>query len=215
VHRLSGQHGPPGAPQATQTPPLQSTPAPVQVPVLLVVVPQHAKPKVPHLAQVPPLHLVSAAVQTPPAGVDPQQGWPGPPQLPHEPSLQMPLPNPTQGPPGDRQIPETQHAPPPQELPSQQGMPGLPQLAVAASGLGLVVMVPPLAPPVPVGPVEAAEPAPPPGGGPPSPVLGFLPPQPANRVVVATMRASRIAPREVGLCPTERFAGGSEPVCGF
>ena len=82
---------------------LLHTPAPV----LLV---QQGPPRSPHFAQVPALHFVLGAVHTlllP----EVQQGRPGPPQVPHAPLLQMPLPRPTQTPPTVMQIPETQQPP--------------------------------------------------------------------------------------------------------
>jgi hypothetical protein len=110
---------------------LQIASALLHTPLLLLEGPeQHARPRSPHLAQVPLLRLVSADVHEPAFGSAPQQGRPGPPQVPQAPALQTPPPSPTQIPPWAMQIPDTHKPPPLQALPEQQAKPGSPQVAV-------------------------------------------------------------------------------------
>jgi hypothetical protein len=110
---------------------LQIIPGPPHTPLLLPVGPaQHAWPSSPHLAQVPLLHFVLAAVHEPVFASAPQQGRPGPPQVPQAPALQTPPPSPTQVPPWVMQMPATQQPPLLQALPAQHAKPASPQVAV-------------------------------------------------------------------------------------
>ena len=96
----------------------------VLAPVHLLVPAQQSEPSWPQGLHMPTLlHTVLGAVHTPLPVLPTQQDEPRPPHSPHAPLLQMPLPSPTQEPPGARQIPETQQPPPLQLVPSQQGMP--------------------------------------------------------------------------------------------
>ncbi len=124
MHWLPGQQTAPGVPHARQMLLLQMALLALQVPAPPPALLQQGEPRSPHLVQLPALHEVPGAVQTPAAGFVPQQGNPGPPQLPHEPAAQMPPPSPTQVPPAAMQMPDTQQPPPSQPLPSQHCMPG-------------------------------------------------------------------------------------------
>ncbi len=124
------QQGVPCVPQATQTLFEQMAFVPLQA-FAAVPLPQQGPPSSPHLAQMPEVHLVPGAVHTEPV-LEAQHGWPGPPQLPQAPLLQMPLPRLMQAPPTAMQMSETQHPPPLQPLPSQQGVPGSPQAGTVA-----------------------------------------------------------------------------------
>ena len=148
---------------------LQVMPAPLQIPPPPVASEQHGPPRSPHLAQVPAVHLVPAAVHVPLPGLAPQQGSPGPPQPPHAPALQIPLPRPTHAPPGAMQIPETQHPPPLHPLLAQHCVPGSPQVAP---------LLPPCAPPPTPDPPLLETPPPP--WLPPPPVRPWAPPVPAG-----------------------------------
>jgi hypothetical protein len=65
--------------------------------------------------------------------------------VPHDPSLQIPFPRPTQEAPGDMQMPATQQPLALQLLPSQQGIPAPPQVVVLPPA--------PVVLPVPLGPL--------------------------------------------------------------
>jgi len=138
---------------------LLQTPAPVE-PAQQVV------PRSPQVTQVPPLHRVCEAVHTPVLGFEPQQGRPGPPQAPQAPLLQIPPPRPTQLPPGAMQMLLTQQPPPEHWFPSQQAVPGKPQVAEPP----LPPCAPPPVPPSPMPPLPSAVlPAPPSPAKPPAP----------------------------------------------
>jgi hypothetical protein len=151
---------------ATQIPPWQQ-------PLLQLLLVQQAAPSVPQLAHTPDAHRVAEAVQTPLLGVVPQHGSPGPPQAPHAPLLQIPLPSPTQAAPADMQMLATQQPPEAQPLSSQQGMPGPPQVALLPPA--------PVAPPIPPSWLAVAPPLPvprppPAPAGCPSPSTPGVPP---------------------------------------
>jgi hypothetical protein len=83
---------------------------------------QHASFKPPHAWQRPLLHTIPPAVHTSRA----QQGWLAPPQVPHEPALQIP-PKLGQVEPAPVQTLFTQQPPLPQLPPAQQASPAAPQ----------------------------------------------------------------------------------------
>ncbi len=98
--------------------------APEHLPVPPAELAQQGVPRWPQAVHFPALQVVLGAVHAPLAGLDPQQGRPGPPQLPQLPAEQTPSPRPTQVAPALMQIPATQHPPPSQLLPSQHTVPG-------------------------------------------------------------------------------------------
>jgi hypothetical protein len=102
---------------------LQTALEPLQLPAPPLALAQHCVPRSPQVVQVPALQIVPGEVHAPVAGLAPQQDWPGPPQLPHDPALQTP-PRFTQALPWAMQIPDTQHPPPPQVFPAQHCVPG-------------------------------------------------------------------------------------------
>jgi hypothetical protein len=117
---------------------------------------QHESPALPQVTQTPLLQVVRAAVHAPALGFAPQQGRPGPPQVPQVPALHLSPPMLEQLAPAARQMPEMQHPPPSQVLAAQQGSPGWPQAGA------------PL-PPVPRAPPTAARPTVPAMPPPPRP----------------------------------------------
>jgi hypothetical protein len=128
------QQGCPVAPHAVQVPlepqtvaPMHQKPGPASAGLLPG---QQGWPLDPHATQLEPEHVVKGAVQVA-AGPVPQQGDPSVPHAPPEqppPAAHMPRP-PGHMVPVATQVPVTQHPPPVQSFPSQQGWFVPPQLA--------------------------------------------------------------------------------------
>jgi hypothetical protein len=193
---LPGQHWVPGAPQGTQTfALLQMALASAHTPTLPPADPaQQAPPSSPHLAQMPLVQRVPGAVH-PVFGSVPQQGRPGPPQVPHTPALHTPPPRLAHTPPSDMQMPDTQQPPPAQEFPVQHGKPGWPQIALLPPVPGATPpsTTPPLAaPPLPTMPPVPTTTPPEPGGvaasvcAPPTAAVVTTPPAPVTPPDAAT-----------------------------
>src|SRR5436190_8834948 len=110
-----GQHALPGSPQGAQTPDtwLQAVLTPVQR-----LFAQQASPARPQETQV--LVVLLQRLPAPVQALPGQQGWPTPPQVPHEPAAHVPGCF-TQAVPSATQEQPTQHPPPRQPVPGQQG----------------------------------------------------------------------------------------------
>jgi hypothetical protein len=90
---------------------------------------QQTVPELPQLMQILLLHFVLVAVQLWVLVLVPfmQQAWPGPPQVTHEPFVHTPVLYGVHDPPCETHRLPMQQPPFSQALPSQQGVPGLPQ----------------------------------------------------------------------------------------
>jgi hypothetical protein len=118
---------------------------------------QQEPPELPQATQMPPVQVVRAAVQVPALGDAPQQGWPGPPQVPQVPALHLSPPMLEQLAPAARQSPFTQHPPPLQTLAAQHANPGSPHAGETPPSVPRTPATPPV-PTSPPAPVETASP---------------------------------------------------------